>query len=290
MVENADVDDAETRRLQAMVGKTFRKAKRWYLGYLGCQLAVLIFALLCVVVAVDPRLIALVALMGVLATESVRWRSEFWKSQGELAKRRWEFVDGFGQAIRDGFIADWLACRPTGFLNDVTAEEIRGSAFDSTAPPGPRRVIENVIESAWWTKHESRLMAWYLGAVLALLFAAILLILSISIGALGSDASAMERARNVGAMICAVLAFVFSINVVRLLVAFIALFCSTKSLLARGCTDFSRDNVGEREALLLLFDYQTARSDAPLLPTFIWKLHGKHLRQEWHRFRDHVCR
>jgi xanthosine utilization system XapX-like protein len=94
MVENADVDDPETRRLQAIVGKTFRKAKRWYLGYLGCQLAVLIFALLCVVVAVDPRVIAVVALIGVLATESVRWRSEFWKSQGELAKRRWELVDG----------------------------------------------------------------------------------------------------------------------------------------------------------------------------------------------------
>jgi hypothetical protein len=286
---SANIDDADTKRLQAIVAKAFRKAKRWYVGYLCCQIAVLIFALACVVAALDPRLIAVVALVAVLATESVRWRSEFWKSQGELAKRRWELVDGFGEAASDGFIADWLACRPSGFLDDVTAEEIRGSAFDSTAPVGPRRVVENVIESAWWTKHESRLMAFYMGAALVLVFAAILLILSISIGALRSDPSTVERTRNLGAMICAVLAFVFSINMVRLLVAFIALFFATKSLLERGCNYLFRNNINDRAALLLLFDYQTARSDAPLLPTFIWKLHGKHLRREWHRYRGNVC-
>jgi hypothetical protein len=283
----AEFNDRETLRLKAIVAKTLRKAKRWYLGYVICQLAVLGFAILCVTIAVDTRLIAVIAFVLVLFTECVRWRSEFWKSEGEFAKRRWELADGFGAPIRDGSVADWLACRPADFLSDVSQDELRGSTFESSSPPGPRRIIENVEESAWWSKHESRLMAVYLGIFLVLLLLTIFVSLTFTIGALRNPITSHNReiVQNVGAIICAILAFVFSINIVRLFVSFLSFFRSTEAILARCHETLGHSEVDQREALLLMFDYQTARSNSPLLPTFLWKLHGHRLRREWHRYR-----
>jgi len=34
-----------------------------------------------------------------------------------------------------------------------------------------------------------------------------------------------------------------------------------------------------------LVSSETARNSAPLLPTFVWKIHGKHLREQWSSFR-----
>jgi hypothetical protein len=279
--------DPEALRLQRIVAKTLRKAKGWYLAYIVCQLVVLAVAILSVIVAIDARLIAVIAFVVVVLTESVRWRSEFWKTEGEFAKRRWELADGFGETIFDGSVADWLAAKPSNFLADVTEAELRGSTFESAAPPGPRRVVENIEESAWWSKHESRLMAYYIGASLVLLLIAIFVSLTVSIGAVRNPPNVENRemTRNIGTIICTVLAFVFSINLVRLFVSFVSFVSSTKAVLARCHEMLGRSNIDERGALLLLFDYQTARNNSPLLPSFVWKLHGRHLRSEWHRFR-----
>jgi hypothetical protein len=131
-------------------------------------------------------------------------------------------------------------------------------------------------------------MIWYLSAALVVLLIAVFVALSISIGGLSDANTATTRviAQNVGAVICAVLTFVFSINVVRLLASFVAFFSSAKSIVARCRELLRRGRVDERTALLLLFDYQTARDAAPLLPTFIWRIHGAHLRTEWRHYRS----
>jgi hypothetical protein len=44
-------------------------------------------------------------------------------------------------------------------------------------------------------------------------------------------------------------------------------------------------SISERDALLVLHQYQNARSAAPLIPTRIWRQHGDHLRVQWRRVR-----
>jgi hypothetical protein len=279
--------DEEIERLRRVIAKTFRKAKRWYLTYVLSQFVVFGLTLGSVFVDVGPRMSAVIAFIGVLITEGVRWRSDYWKGEGDSAKRRWELADGLGMAVDDGAIADWLALRPAGFLDDVTDEELSGSDFDSDQPPGPRRLVESTRESAWWSKHESRRIAWYfgigLGLLLAAIFAALTTVISrLQVGIAGSDPTTTKL---VGVIICVVLAFIFSINVVRLLVEFIMFYHSSKAIVERSGQLLQKDEPNERDALLLLFDYQISRSNAPLLPTFIWKIHGSHLSREWKRFR-----
>jgi hypothetical protein len=277
----------DLQKLRKIIGKTFRKAKRWYLAYLACQLSVLIFAAISILAELSPNLSAVIAFLAVLATEWIRWRSDYWKAQGESAKRKWEMADGLGVPLDSKDIADWLAGKPKGFLTDVTSDEIQGSEFDSGQPKGPLRVVENTQESAWWSKHESRRMVVYLGAVLVLVVSVALVALTISIGAL--KAAKVEQSgalvQNVGGIVCSVLIFVLSVNLVRLLADFSTFASEAEDILRRCGEALKSPNLAERDVLSVMHDYQTARNSAPLLPTFIWKFHRNHLREQWADFR-----
>ena len=274
-------------RLRQIIAKTFRKAKQWYAGYLLCQFVVLAFAVVSIFAQLNPNLSALIAFLGVLATECVRWRSDVWKSEGEAAKRKWEVADGLGVAVDGSYIADWLAAKPKGFLSDVATAEIQGSEFDSARPTGALRVIENTQESAWWSRHLSRRMAAYLSFILLVVVVVALIALTFSIAALKGATAQQNGAvvQNVGGVLCSVLVFVFSINVVRLLVDFLAFATESKEVLGRCAELLKSASVTERDALAVVHEYQTARNSLPLLPTFVWKFHGKHLREQWERFR-----
>ncbi len=274
-------------KLRQIIAKTFRKAKQWYAGYLLFQLAILVFAVLSLFAHVNPNVSAVIAFIGVLATECIRWRSDLWKSEGQAATRKWEVADGLGNAVDSTYIADWLAAKPKGFLDDVTLSETQGSEFNSARQPDPSRIVENTQESAWWSKHTSRRMVVYLFFILLFVVVAAFIALTFSIGALKSATVQQSGAvvQNVGGVLCSVLVFVFSINVVRLLADFWAFATEAKDILGRCSELLKNPNVTDRDAFAVMHDYQTARNSAPLLPTFIWRFHRKHLQEQWTYFR-----
>jgi hypothetical protein len=274
-------------KLQKILAKSFRKAKRLYFAYLMCQFVILIFAIISIFLEISPNLTAGIAFLGVLASECVRWRSDYWKSEGETAKRSLELADGLGTALDGGDIADWLAAKPKGFLDDVATNEIMGSEFDSTQPVGPRRTLENTQESAWWSKHESRSMTVYLGGILIMVLVAAFISLAVSIGTLNAANVRQTGAlvQNVGGIICSTLVFVFSVNLIRLLAEFWTFASRSEDILRRSGELLKLATPSEREALSMLHDYQIARNSAPLLPTRVWKLRGSHLREQWNSFR-----
>lgn len=279
----------EAAKLQKMVAKTFRRAKQWYLSYVLWQVIVLVFAVGSIFVEINPNVSAVIALIVILAAETFRWRSDNWKSQGELAKRKLETADGLGIPVEGPYIADWLAAKPSGFLQDVNAREIQGSEFDSVQLPGARRLVENTQESAWWSKHLSGRMVFYLGFILLFTTACAFIALTLSIAKLKTpmDPHSASVVQNVGGIVCSMLVFVLSINVIRLLIEFWAFAAEAKEVLHQSAELLKQTDIKERDALWLLHDYQTSRSLAPLVPTFIWKIHGAHLREQWVNFRPH---
>jgi len=274
-------------KLRKIISKTFRKAKRWYSAYLLFQFAVLIFAVISIFAELNPNLSAVIAFLAVLATETVRWRSDCWKSEGEAALRRWEKADGLGITVDRTDIADWLAAKPKGFLADVGDADVQGSEFDSGQTRGPLRLLKNTQESAWWSKHLSSRMVVYLGVILLLIVVAAFIALTFCIGSLKNTSAQPTVAvvQNIAGIICSVLVFVFSINLVRLLLEFWTFAREAKETLGRCAELLNRTELAERDALSVLHDYQTARNSAPLLPTFVWKFHCNHLREQWADFR-----
>jgi hypothetical protein len=277
----------DSLKLRKIIAKTFRKAKRWYLAYLLFQLAILIFAVISIFAEFNPNLSAVIIFLAVFATEAFRWRSDYWKTEGEKALRMWEKADGLGIPIDHQYIADWLAGKPEKFLLDVCEADTQGQKFDNTEPPGVRRLLKNTQESAWWSKHLSSRMVIYLAVMLFFLVLAAFVTLCICIGSLkqAGGQAGIVAVQNVGGILCSLLAFVFSINAVRLLIEFARFAAEAKEILRR-CGDLShRADVAERDAIAVLHDYQTARNLAPLLPTFVWKFHSRHLNEQWADFR-----
>jgi hypothetical protein len=279
--------DENLQKLRKIVAKTFRKAKRWYLAYVIWQLAILSLAVISIFSKLNPNLSAMIAFASVLVAEFIRWRSDFWKSEGERAKRKWEITDGLGTALDGKDIADWLAARSKNFLNDVSANEIQGSLFNSVQPVGPRRAVENTQESAWWSRHLSRRMVIYLVLLLVFVLIVAFVGLAVSISSLKATQVVQSGAtvQNVGGIICVVLVCVFSINLVRLVADFLG-FSSECTDILRRCGELLKSSgIEVRDAMCVLHDYQTARNAAPLMPTFVWKRHGDHLREQWEHFR-----
>lgn len=279
--------DENLQKLRKIVAKTFRKAKHLYLAYVIWQITILFLAVISIFTELKPNLSAMIAFASVLVAEFIRWRSDFWKSEGERTKRKWEITDGLGTPLEGEDIADWLAARSKNFLNDVSASEIQGSLFDSLLPVGSRRAVENTQESAWWSMHLSRRIVIYLILLLVFVLIVAFVGLAVSISMLKTTQVQQSGAtvQNVGGIICAVLVFVFSLNLVRLLADFWGFWSESKDVLKR-CSDLLKStNIADRDALCVLHDYQTARNAAPLLPTFVWKCHGDHLRKQWENFR-----
>lgn len=276
----------DSEKLLKLIAKLFRKAKHYYAGYLACQCVVLVFAIVSIFAGFNPNFSAAIAFLAVLGTETIRWCSDRWKAEAETFLRKREIADGLGIAVDGAQIADWLAANPSGFLSDVGASEMEGSEFESVERPGPLRLVKNTQESAWWSKHLSSRMAFYLGVILLVIVICALAALSFCISMLKkADGQGIAVTQNVGGIICSVLVFIFSINVIRLFIEFSAFATQSKETLKRCEALLNSPNLSERDALSLLHDYQTARNSAPLLPTLVWKLQCSHLREQWADFR-----
>jgi hypothetical protein len=273
-------------KLKKISGKAFRNAKRWYSGYVFWQVGALFFALSTFAFDYGAKVSALITLIVVTVSEVFRWRSDEWKSDGEWAKRKLEAADGLGASVDHEEVENWLVERPRRFLADIRNEEIQGSDFASREEPSPRRAVENIRESAWWSKYLCRRMVFYL----------LFLLIGIALGGLSIFAYCICKLKSidfiqnadvvqiVGSVICSVWAFIFSINVLRLIFDYHTFAREAGGIVHRSGLMLKSDGISEREAYDIMHDYQTARCVAPLIPTFIWKLHCKHLNECWTEF------
>lgn len=268
-----------------VTAKCFREAKQWYGWYLRAQLLILVFAIIALFVSLDPPISTVIGLISVLAIEGLRWRSDLWKAEGESFKRQWEHAQGFGEPPPAAVLADWLAGKSADFLDDVGDDAVRGAEFDSRSPVGPRRVVENVQESAWWTKHECRRGSQVLLVGLVVFVFLGFAVLLVNLTGLRAAASAIALARNVGGIVCAFFTVLFSVNIVRLLTEFREFAHQADEVFKKSGMLLRSLAISERDALLVLHAYQNARSAAPLIPTRIWLKHGAHLRAQWRRLR-----
>jgi hypothetical protein len=117
-----------------------------------------VFALgtIVVFVSVHAKIVALMGLILAAISEFLQWLSDRWKSAANQLHRKLDFENSFGWKITDREIMDFLA----RYAGDI--ERFCGSSkenfFASNEPPGSRRALENLRESAWWSMHLSESM------------------------------------------------------------------------------------------------------------------------------------
>jgi hypothetical protein len=259
----------------------FDGAKRWWVAALTLKIAVagmgIWFVFSGVTSALAPGSLAVIG----IAAELCLWWSDLLKGRGEALKRKIEYQDAFGWALSPMDMSDHLARLPSK-TRAAISKTVRENYFASNEAPGPKRAMENLAESAWWSKDLAGYMAMICSVVLAALLVGSIATLSVSI----STIRAFTSLQTVSRVVTAVLSLIVSLGLVKLIVGYYG-FGRTAERIERIAAGLLKPKrVDQIEAIKLLHEYQVARAAAPHLPEWIWKMRQPTLNDLWTKYRQ----
>lgn len=263
---------AFTPDLAAIEQRLFTCAKNWFAGGVSLRCAAAAIGLLAICPAWAPIVPFIVAMVAMVA-ELCSIRSDLVKSRADRLLRIRELRDGLGWAPDMTAVADVLATTPEKLEN--VANSVSANAFASRQPAGSVRVFENLKESAWWTQQLALVMFKGTVSVVIVLIAASFVFLVMSTIAVMSTPSRVAVARSVTAL----LVMVFSAGFVRLAFAYYLLHDRAKTAVARVKTIPDTEDLARK--LIVLYEYQNARSSGPLIPNSVYRRLRPRLNRLW---------
>jgi hypothetical protein len=259
----------------------FTLAKRWARFSFICKLAGFLVGVLTVLLPLVPAYVPVLVFMLAMIADWLAWRSDSNKGTAEALLRKLDGRDSFGWPISRAELSDLLMRSPSKVDKLVVAKALSEEYFASEEPPGTLRALENLQESAWWSKHLSERMRSYYLAGTCLLVGIAVLVLLISIQTIDDK----QTLSSLGRIVTSVLTLVFSLNLFRSVLGYHNFSVkagqiekSTENLLAS-------QGVHESEVIKLMSEYQLARASAPLLPTWLWNRMEDELNVTWKQYR-----
>jgi len=258
----------------------FARCKRWLAVALSLKGLLFAGGTLIVVIPLDSWIAPLVIAAIAAASELTMWRSDFLKGVAETVQRKLDFEDSFGWRITNADLRDVIA-RYAKNLPSLQ-EKSASNYFASQDPPGAQRALQNLQESAWWSKHltESMWKVCLIAICLLVILCVILLLISIQ------TISDQKIQASIAKLVTSAILLLFSLTLLRSMVGYFTF--SKKAEKAEDAASkllagSSTDNI---EPIKLWQEYQLARASAPLLPTWMWKLRQKKLNQLWQDYHN----
>jgi hypothetical protein len=277
MTESASEFKHDPRKLSKAY---FTLAKRWWGAALLCKLILIAVGALAVWFSVLSRLTPFVVFILTIVSECLVWRSDKLKGTAEELLRKLDFRDSLGWEISKVELSDVLARTPARLRARITAEDLRGSYFASGDELGPRRAVQNIQESAWWSKHLSEAMGRYLFIFTVASSVGSLFILLVSVGTVKS----FDVLSGIGRVVTAVLMLILSLGSIRLTLGYYD-FSRKAQRVEERAAELLRYGSNEIEVVKLYNEYHLGRAVAPLIPDRIWKWNEKHLNELWKDYR-----
>lgn len=242
----------------------FSSAKRWFAAAQLVRIGAVVAGLAALRPALAPFVPFSVFALTAIA-EGLLWRSDTIKSLAERALRLLELQNGLGIEAPANELADIAAETPV-HVREASKQPAAEPYYAAAAEPGPIRLLQNVQESAWWTKHLASSMfmitlcVMVVLAVLSLAF----LITSINLAFTAHSLSVLAR------VVTAALMLVFSLGLFRLAVGYNTLRDRARAAESRGAAAETA-NADTVAALRIVHDYQLVRAAAPLIPDWIYR-------------------
>ena len=262
--------------LETLVNRAYDRAKCWGGAVLLLQGGLYIFGVIAVFWPAITLSYPWVAVPLALVGAEITRRAGVYKGLAETAKRHHEYFAGFGTKPSGGQLADFrqsLRKELSAETNDLLK---KGITYASDQPHGPRRVLENLSESAWFTKHlASKCVVLVASTVLITLSIAVTALLW-SAGTLSSTATGLAAAKATAATFV----FLISVGSIRSWVGYSKLSQKARDTDSEACRLLS-GNPTEFDCQRLLAEYQLARASAPLIPTWVWKMCRDSLNEDW---------
>jgi hypothetical protein len=260
----------------------FTLAKRWAKFSFICKLVGFLVGVLTVMIPLVPTYAPVLVFVLAILADWLAWRSDNYKGIAEALLRKLDGHDSFGWALSKAELSDLLMRSPLRVNKLVVTKALSGEYFASKEPPGTKRALENLQESAWWSKHLSERMGNYYLVGTCLLVGIAILVLLISVQAIDNT----QTLFSLGRVVTSALTLVFSLNLFRSVLGYQSF--STKAGQIEKAVEnlLVSQGVQESEAIKLMSEYQLIRASAPLIPTWLWNRMENELNATWKQYRQ----
>ena len=202
--------------LRVLSVEIYESAKKWLVASMICRFGTFAIGILAVLSAnfsqASPFLVALCS----LCAEYCLWKSDGHRRLAEDLRRKTDMEDSLGWRISAGEMRDVLARIPNNIRDLAESESSTEPYFASLEETGPVRMLENLRESAWWSKHLSEKTAKLYLWIMTGLFAISLTVLIVSIQTIRN----FDILSNIGRAITSTIMLVFSLSLLRTTVGY----------------------------------------------------------------------
>ena len=262
--------------LERLMQSQFDLAKYWLALATLCGAGVLLIDVLIIFAGQPNVFFALLAALLAVFNSAFNWRSDRVRETAEATLRKFEMCRGLGWEISKREIANIIAAAPSSVKKAARSTE-EYNYFSSTSGFGAKKLLEDLEESSWLTKHQARRMSKYVGgfAILVVILAFISLVITIESMLPATVSESIAR------ITVTIIVFMFSAGYVRLAFDYDLLANQAGRAEDEAYRLRSEKKISEIEAIKLLHDYQIDRANSPIIPTWIWRLMNKELNELW---------
>jgi len=194
--------------------------------------------------------------------------------------RKLDAYESFGWPIEMAEMSDVLARTPKSIKKVISGKEPSYPYFSNQEVEGPQKALENVRESAWWSKHlAERTGHLYLATTVFIVLGSVV-VLAVSIETIRNFTVLV----NVARVVTSVIMLLFSLRLIRLTSDYYS-FSRKAHIIETRAEEFLQRKIDKVHAIKLMYEYQLARAAAPLIPTWIWKSMNTELNELWDLYR-----
>jgi hypothetical protein len=261
--------------------KCLDRSSKWWWGFsLIFKGAAFLIGFLVFVQQISAEPIPFIVAALTVISELGGYRMERVRGVAQGLRRKLESLNSFGWEISNREMSDLIVRCSESVKKRVKREVTEEPYFASKERPGPKRAVENVMESAWWSKHLSEAMFWICTALIGCAIAGALVALVTSILAIADHSTLSSVAR----IVTSVLLLGLSCGLIRLAVGYYS-FGQKAAQVEIQAEALLAKKVILIDAVKLLHEYQLARSSAPIIPEWIWRWRRDELNELWLAYR-----
>lgn len=260
----------------------FELSKRWMIAAISSKILIFAFGTLTIFLPIIPGYAPLIITIVSIASVLFAWRSDTIKGTAETLLRKLDYWNSFGWAMSKAELSDILMRCPSNLYKLAPNEILGEEYFASKEAIGAKRAMENIQESAWWSKHLSERMGQYCFAAACILIAVLFAVLLLSVQTVGTS----HTLANTGRVVTSALMLVFSLGLFRFVVGYYAFSRKAAQVDERIENLIKLQTFDDTEAIKVVQEYHIARASAPLIPSWVWKQMRDELNEMWEKYRQ----
>ncbi len=200
-----------------------------------------------------------------------------WGKAQEL-RRKIDLHDAFGWEIDPSWYNDLLVRCTPWVKKRARGKRPDGPYFASGERAGPRRALENVRESAWWSQHLAEKMYWkvLIATCVIVTGSVVILITTLAMVPLRLTENLLVYA-SIARSVTSLIMLVISLNLIKLTISYFKFAKAAAKCKEAAMAHLQKQTKGREEEIVTLYDYFLVRRNGPVVPTWLWSMYRNEL-------------